>query len=309
MIDSFQSIDKPHEDLPQKKNSISRSTLVLHSRNLDECEFCPKRSYCITSETRSADFHPHKTSEGLFFQCLCKEGYSGNGWECRDINECLEDPWPCPTKAEGGYCVDTEPDDAAFPRYKCGCQPGYISFSSDEHGATSCTPEGGSNSPSIQPSSSLLPTLTKFPTPSPSMTGGCNLCPKNSLCIETSADAPDSFLSTEDDGKYIRCKCREGYSGDGFRCNDIDECTLDDPPCPSKEEGGFCVDRDPDELQFPQYECGCLEGFEMNSSNEHGATRCSVIPNGKPKSPSYSKPTSKFQQPEPPAYCNSSSNT
>eukprot|EP00547_Thalassionema_nitzschioides_P005016 CAMPEP_0194206644 /NCGR_PEP_ID=MMETSP0156-20130528/5605_1 /TAXON_ID=33649 /ORGANISM="Thalassionema nitzschioides, Strain L26-B" /LENGTH=576 /DNA_ID=CAMNT_0038933209 /DNA_START=491 /DNA_END=2222 /DNA_ORIENTATION=- len=233
------------------------------------------------SETIAGGYHPHPTVDGSYFTCQCKEGYIGDGWRCHDINECLEGDWPCPPVKEGGYCVDRSPDAALFPRYECGCRSGFDVWLSGEHGARVCIPEGTASTyvddPSTEPTRTPAPTLSQAPTPSPSMAGGCNLCPSQSFCIETSAEAPGVFKSHQDDGRYIRCQCRKGYSGDGFRCIDVNECISDNSPCPSEEEGGFCVDRDPDDSQFPRYECGCLPGFETSSSDEHGATGCRML--------------------------------
>eukprot|EP00547_Thalassionema_nitzschioides_P001901 CAMPEP_0194200178 /NCGR_PEP_ID=MMETSP0156-20130528/895_1 /TAXON_ID=33649 /ORGANISM="Thalassionema nitzschioides, Strain L26-B" /LENGTH=929 /DNA_ID=CAMNT_0038925145 /DNA_START=54 /DNA_END=2843 /DNA_ORIENTATION=+ len=273
----FASLFSDESDLALETHTTR--TLELQYHSLSDCNYCnAKKAYCFLSDYYIPDWH---IRNGSFYQCRCKEGYQGDGWRCHDVNECIGGDWPCPSIEDGGFCVDKDPNDQEFPRYKCGCRSGFESWLDGEHGARICIPEGTASiyidDPSTQPSSTPVPTVSQVPSPPPSITGGCNLCPSQSLCVETSPWAPDAFESDQDDGKWIRCKCQEGYSGDGFRCTDVNECLLENPPCPSKEEGGYCVDRDPNDSQFPLYECGCLAGFEMTSSNEHGATRCGFL--------------------------------
>lgn len=102
-----------------------------------DCDFCPQRSYCLVSNTTGPDFHPHETDENLYFKCLCREGYDGDGWRCTAIDECIHD-WPCPATEDGGFCVDTDPENSNYPLYKCGCRAGFEASSFDRHGATEC---------------------------------------------------------------------------------------------------------------------------------------------------------------------------
>lgn len=103
-----------------------------------ECELCPPKSYCLLSEIEHPGFFPHPTEENLFYACFCREGYKGeDGWRCEPVDECV-DHQPCPAEEFGGYCVNTDPDDPQYARYKCGCLHGYEVISSNEHGATEC---------------------------------------------------------------------------------------------------------------------------------------------------------------------------
>ncbi|XP_056392642.1 uromodulin-like [Hyla sarda] len=51
----------------------------------------------------------------LDYTCICKEGFSGDGFSCYDINECYSGPYPCNV----GYCVNT------YGSYNCVCPSGY----------------------------------------------------------------------------------------------------------------------------------------------------------------------------------------
>ncbi|KAG8558187.1 hypothetical protein GDO81_016896, partial [Engystomops pustulosus] len=54
----------------------------------------------------------------LDYTCVCKDGFSGDGYSCYDINECYYWPSPCGYYA---YCINT------YGSYNCVCSSGFIS--------------------------------------------------------------------------------------------------------------------------------------------------------------------------------------
>ena len=65
------------------------------------------------------------------FTCMCMEGYTGNGVQCQDINECASDP--C---AGHGACSN-------FPGgYTCTCNPGYVENNGTCSDINECDEEG-----------------------------------------------------------------------------------------------------------------------------------------------------------------------
>jgi len=240
---------------------------------IDGCTFCPPLSKCVAGIPNAPD---QFATDWGWVMCLCKDGYIGDGWICEEEDECVTQQ-PCPTNS---FCVNTAIDDPDFPRYKCGCMDGLVSLSVDEHGATQCgtpgeTPEPTDSPQSSQTSSSNGATPTSFPT----ILGGCGtLCPPKSICVATDSSNPLAF---EQEGQLVTCLCREGYVGDGWRCDDANECELYDP-CPSN---AYCVDTNPDDQFFAQYLCGCNIGFEIAGVGEHGVTNCRAITSAPTKSP------------------------
>ncbi|KAM3916011.1 uromodulin-like [Leptodactylus fuscus] len=50
------------------------------------------------------------------YTCVCKVGFTGDGFSCYDIDECTQWPYPC---SFYGYCVNT------YGSFYCNCPPGY----------------------------------------------------------------------------------------------------------------------------------------------------------------------------------------
>jgi len=253
------------------ETSVGKDTLVRQiSLTTINGTSVPKGSTCVLS---SMLFSNAFEFEGIYVECECKPGYAGDGIRCEEIDECITE-FPCPLNETGGFCVDTDPDDDEFPFYKCGCKNGFETLAADEHGATVCGLPGDTLAPTFMPSraDTLMPSITGSPTPVPPI-ANCTACPEKSECALSTPGAPSAFDNGE--GVFIVCLCKEGYTGDGWRCEDINECETEFP-CPSNETGGFCVDTDPDDEEFPFYKCGCLEGYAAVDVDEHGASSCEM---------------------------------
>mmetsp|Transcript_20016 Transcript_20016/g.30326 ORF Transcript_20016/g.30326 Transcript_20016/m.30326 type:complete len:427 (+) Transcript_20016:87-1367(+) len=256
---------------------------------------CPQlKSDCETSDTvKTGDGWNNRN--GLTYRCTCKKGFTGDGWRCKEIDECTRgvdgsgdvSKIPCPPESAGGFCMNTIPTDTEFPRYKCGCRDGFEECSAGANGALGCRADA--SSPCVEYNVELE---TPAPTSAPTLIDDirmetCNICPKTAFCTETNPGAENAYFSENDDNKWIRCACMPGFSGpaNGFGCKPIDECLdgidgsgdADKIPCPSQSNGGFCVDRHPNDAEFPQYECGCSAGYaESGVRDVHGATSCIV---------------------------------
>ena len=136
------------------------------------------------------------------YSCSCKEGFSGDGFSCSDINECEDGSHRCSSEET---CTNT------VGSYECSSDgsnyPGSdVNICSDEH---------------------------------------LNQCSPDAHCITNS----DSFS----------CSCKEGFSGDGLTCTDIDECGGSHNNCGSHAQcmnsPGSCF-------------CACLTGYTGNGISE-----------------------------------------
>ncbi|KAG8431106.1 hypothetical protein GDO86_019406, partial [Hymenochirus boettgeri] len=74
----------------------------------------------FTATTHCSECHPNATCEenlGIL-QCICNDGFIGNGFSCSDIDECAYS-WSNNCSLNTGVCINT------FGSYKCNCRAGY----------------------------------------------------------------------------------------------------------------------------------------------------------------------------------------
>ena len=69
-----------------------------------------------SSNNGGCDLHATCVNTPGGFRCVCDNGFSGDGFNCTDINECLDEPNLC----ENGACINT---DGSF---SCDCQKGFM---------------------------------------------------------------------------------------------------------------------------------------------------------------------------------------
>uniref|UniRef100_A0A3Q2W392 Nidogen 2a (osteonidogen) n=1 Tax=Haplochromis burtoni TaxID=8153 RepID=A0A3Q2W392_HAPBU len=150
--------------------------------------------------------------EDLAFQCQCATGYTGDGHNCYDIDECAEGLGTCGDNSE---CVNLPGS------HRCHCQRGY-EFGYD---GRTCAGEFGNSFKKLQ-----FPVQLWFLTPfSPSVffffsdIDECSSspCHINARCI----NGLGSF----------QCQCQLGFFGNGFYCSQQEE-TPDDRTLRQKQK-------------------------------------------------------------------------
>lgn len=62
------------------------------------------------------DSHAHCLNTPGGFRCICDNGFTGDGVNCSDINECSDEPTLC----ENGACINTQGS------FSCDCQKGFM---------------------------------------------------------------------------------------------------------------------------------------------------------------------------------------
>eukprot|EP00112_Aurelia_sp_Birch-Aquarium-sp1_P015277 Seg3372.1 transcript_id=Seg3372.1/GoldUCD/mRNA.D3Y31 product=Fibrillin-3 protein_id=Seg3372.1/GoldUCD/D3Y31 len=144
------------------------------------------------------------------FICQCEQGFSGNGTDCQKIEACNKTEHNCHKYAN---CFKS------FGLVSCQCSPGFIG------NGTFCK-EAGSHA------NETMPCLKNSPCRNFNGTNS-TLCHRNSSGSETNCTKTDKCLSgsicdqnaicIERNGSSS-CTCKTGFSGNGTVCSDIDDC-------------------------------------------------------------------------------------
>ena len=158
------------------------------------------------------------------YKCICESGWTGDGYNCTDFNECKLNWHSC---CENEECVNTQGN------YTCKCKEGWR--------------EIGENSSSLSTSERRISNINPLCVDVDECTEETNNCSvykgqANALCSNTIGG--------------FQCTCMEGWQGDGFHCNDINECVNTSVCGPNK----FCRNT------AGNYSCFCREGWTFSGS-------------------------------------------
>lgn len=219
--------------------------------NVNECDTqtgthkCHKYARCIDKESTAAG----EWIDG--YVCSCNHGYAGDGFNCRDIDNCETH-----TCCNNGFCTDLGVDD-----WKCTCDIGWQD--------SNCCRDINECS---------------------DYTHGCADQREGVVCVnidmgctvERDAQGECDFVLKEkgDDHPGYSCECAEGWTGNGYdKCTDIDDCASF--PCTN----GVCTDEG-----VHLYSCECEAGWMdfncdydvneciTNTHNCHRFAKCVNIP-------------------------------
>ncbi|XP_030844885.1 fibrillin-1 isoform X2 [Strongylocentrotus purpuratus] len=224
-------------------------------------------------------------NEGSFI-CTCNEGYVGDGTTCTDMNECLDESLnDCASQAtcdnspgsfscvcdggwvgNGTFCEDANEcstndddcsDDATCENnpgsYLCICNAGYVGNGIECFDIDECASEDDN----CTMSALCVNTNGSFECRCAdgyiqNLQGECedaNECDDDPNC-----DMDAQCVNTN--GSFV-CSCNEGFQGNGFACEDIDECTLGTHDCQQS-----CIN------DSPGFNCSCFSGFILMNDNK-----------------------------------------
>ncbi len=195
------------------------------------------------------------------YQCLCPDGYYGDGNTCIDRNECSDGSAMCDVNAT---CTNTPGS------FDCLCNPGFMGD------GTTCTPMQSTcdmcdvNATCVmdmqgndlcQCNTGWLGNGITCQDLDECSTPGEGDCPMNEVCVNT----PGSFA----------CECAPGFAQAANGCEDINECSTD--PCDAL---ATCTNTP------GSFQCDCPTGVAGNGITCQPYGSCAEIAQAFPGSPS-----------------------
>eukprot|EP00058_Branchiostoma_floridae_P006421 XP_002591909.1 hypothetical protein BRAFLDRAFT_99375 [Branchiostoma floridae] len=194
--------------------------------------------------------------------CTCKPGFTGNGFICRDVNECAQTPTPCHLQAT---CTNTPGS------YTCRCNNPYqgsgVRCTNDPNsncvtngnGETTCTCRAGYSGDGYTCSDIN------------ECAGSQQPCAANADCTNTvgsytcmcrapyrgdgkteCVDASNANCVVNSAGVEV-CSCKAGFVGTEFRCTDVNECAETQRRC---HQQASCANTP------GSFRCTCNQGYQ-----------------------------------------------
>ena len=161
------------------------------------------------------------------YECECFTGYTGDGFECNDIDECILGLHNCPLQS---HCVNNDGS------YICKCNAGY----KKAPGVDDVCEEG-------------------------SCVGSCIDLDE---CFSRAHTCSELHICNNSIGSYT-CDCKTGYSGDGDKCEDVDECRGD-----IKGDTAHCNANAECINTIGSYRCKCKNGYSGDGTTCSNSNEC-----------------------------------
>ena len=180
------------------------------------------------------------------FECACNSGYSGDGFNCSDVDECAE--ISCQDNAS---CQNTDGG------YQCVCNQGYEDNNGQCKDVNECKSKPcGDNAYCVNKPGRFVCKCRK------GFFGNGDDCQDVDECANGKAQCDANASCNNTEGSY-KCSCNKGYRGNGETCSDINECNFS--PCQAyanceNTDGGF--------------ECSCRSGYEASGDQCTDVDEC-----------------------------------
>ncbi|RDD36937.1 Fibrillin-2, partial [Trichoplax sp. H2] len=188
------------------------------------------------------------------YLCKCKAGYEGSGKVCKDIDECASNVHRCSSNTQ--KCVN------AKGSYKCVCKTGFKSSGDQCKDVNECLQQSNQCNKKKSVCQNTFGSYKcicrhGYKSGADSSCVDINECKKNHTCINKA-----TCINTE--GSY-KCKCKNGYKGNGLSCANIDECSNKAHNC---DINASCRDT------LGSFECSCNDGYHGNGTSCEDIDEC-----------------------------------
>jgi hypothetical protein len=187
-------------------------------------------------------------------ECVCDDGYQGDGESCSDVDECRSGSAECGQNAE---CVDLNGS------YRCDCEP---LFGGDPEAGCEGLCEIALADPSVCADNALcrIDRVAVCDACQPGFVGdGSSDCTAATDCPEAcDGDGTGDVANTVCTGAAgaRTCACAPGFDGDpATACTDADECATDDGGCGANAS---CLNTPGGHF------CDCAGEFQQSASGE-----------------------------------------
>ncbi|XP_048589519.1 fibulin-2 [Nematostella vectensis] len=185
--------------------------------------------------------------------CACKQGYSGNGTYCADINECTSNftRHRCHNKAT---CTNT------IGSYDCACVLGYTGSGLECVDVNECS----TRTHNCHFNSTCTNTVGSYLCACKGgFTGDGVACVDVDECVEGN-QCHSNATCNNTIGEYT-CTCNVGFTGDGYECNDTKECDDGSHLC---DKHAICTNT------LGRFNCTCVDGFHGNGTHCKDVDEC-----------------------------------
>ncbi|XP_076807193.1 uncharacterized protein LOC143450508 [Clavelina lepadiformis] len=174
------------------------------------------------------------------FTCACNSGFSGNGFSCQNINECAETN-PCHHNAS---CTDQSPG------FTCTCNNGYSGNGTLCEDINECLNFDVCHANAVCSNNNGSFTCTC----DNGYRGDGRNCTDINECL-TGNHSCHSYASCNNTEGGYACSCKDGFTGNGIICMDSDECTYGEDNC---HGNAICINT------VGSFMCSCDDGYEGN---------------------------------------------
>eukprot|EP00117_Sycon_ciliatum_P038959 scpid18365/ scgid28865/ Latent-transforming growth factor beta-binding protein 4 len=190
------------------------------------------------------------------FTCTCNPGYNGTGFVCGDLNECLVGAGPCDTNA---MCANT------VGSFTCTCNSGFTGTGLVCNDVNECLVVPGP----CNANATCNNTIGSFTcTCNPGFNGTGFVCEDMNECLVGSGPCDTNARCNNTIGSFT-CTCIAGYTGNGFVCNDVNECLIGPGPCNANATCNNTIG---------SFTCTCNASFNGNGIICEDVNECMLVP-------------------------------